>query len=106
MFLDTLRLNNFRSFHGEQIYFGKDLTILVRKKRYPCYRLLSLSCKYGASSRRPSQNLLGDIVLAVLRPCEFCARCDISTDISLADGLMGIESMTSSKPWNGSNRRL
>lgn len=29
MFLDTLRLNNFRSFDDEQICFGKDLTILV-----------------------------------------------------------------------------
>jgi putative ATP-dependent endonuclease of OLD family len=29
MFLDTLRLNNFRSFEDEQICFGKDLTILV-----------------------------------------------------------------------------
>lgn len=29
MFLDKLRLNNFRSFEDEQIYFGKDLTILV-----------------------------------------------------------------------------
>jgi predicted ATP-binding protein involved in virulence len=31
MFLDTLRLNNFRSFEDEQICFGKDLTILVHK---------------------------------------------------------------------------
>ena len=29
MFLDTLRLNNFRSFEDEQVCFGKDLTILV-----------------------------------------------------------------------------
>src|ERR1700722_14657050 len=29
MFLDKLRLNNFRSFEDEQIYFEKDLTILV-----------------------------------------------------------------------------
>jgi putative ATP-dependent endonuclease of OLD family len=29
MFLDTLRLNNFRSFEDERICFGKDLTILV-----------------------------------------------------------------------------
>jgi len=29
MFLDTLKLNNFRSFEDEQICFGKDLTILV-----------------------------------------------------------------------------
>jgi DNA repair exonuclease SbcCD ATPase subunit len=33
MFLDTLRLNNFRSFEDEQICFGNDLTILVHKKR-------------------------------------------------------------------------
>jgi predicted ATP-binding protein involved in virulence len=44
MFLDTLRLNNFRSFKDEQICFGKDLTILVHKKRYHWYPLLSLSC--------------------------------------------------------------
>ncbi len=29
MFLDTLRLDNFRSFEDEQVCFGKDLTILV-----------------------------------------------------------------------------
>jgi predicted ATP-binding protein involved in virulence len=44
MFLDTLGLNNFRSFEDEQICFGKDLTILVNEKRHPCYHLLSLSC--------------------------------------------------------------
>ena len=44
MFLNTLRLDNFRSFEDEQIYFGKDLTILVHKKRNQWYPLLSLSC--------------------------------------------------------------
>ena len=29
MSLDTLRLNNFRSFEDEQICFGTDLTILA-----------------------------------------------------------------------------
>ena len=37
MFLDTLRLNNFRSFEDEQICFRKDLTILVHRKRYHWY---------------------------------------------------------------------
>ena len=34
MFLDTLRLNNFRSFEDEQICFGKDLTILVWREQW------------------------------------------------------------------------
>jgi hypothetical protein len=44
MFLDTLMLSRFRSFEDEQIYFGKDLTTLVHKKRYQWYPLLSLIC--------------------------------------------------------------
>jgi hypothetical protein len=35
MFLDTLRLNSFRSFEDEQIYFEKDLMILVHIKHHP-----------------------------------------------------------------------
>jgi putative ATP-dependent endonuclease of the OLD family len=57
MFLDTLRLNNFRSFEDEQICFGKDLTILVGENNGGKSNTID-ALRLITTPQRPARNLL------------------------------------------------